>query len=130
MHIWGDKSFDWDALDEACIYLTKNCRRWARLGVWTKEKYGTMRVTVWMGMHEPIQTILWPGHCRAYMPRWFRTYVDFPLGDFLRWSRLDKPIYWWQTKVLKFFWKRAAKKWPHITTEILDEYEFYFEEKV
>jgi hypothetical protein len=31
--------------------------------------------------------------------------------------------------VLKFFWKRAAKKWPHIREEILDEFFSYFEEE-
>ena len=123
-HEWGDQDFDWKSLDDACIYLSKNCKRWARLGVWTKEKYGTMRVTVWMGLYEPFQNLIYPGYARAMFPRWFRHYIDFPLGDLIHFLRISKPIYWYQLQVLKFFWKRAAKKWPHIAAEILDDYDF------
>lgn len=88
-HDWSDNDFDWSALEQACIYLETNCKRWARMVIHTKEKYGEMRVSTW-------------------------------------------PMYglsWYQTAVLKFFWKRAAKKWPHISKEILAEYYWTFDEE-
>ncbi len=124
-HKWGE-DFDWDALNEACSYLEKNCRRWARMGIWTKEKYGTMRVSTtcaWFGM-EPFQNVFYPGYVRAMFPRWFRKYIDLPLGTLLSKLRITRFIQWYQYSVLKYFWKKAAKKWPHIAEEILDEYEW------
>lgn len=46
MHDWSEEDFDWNALNQACYYVEKRCRQFARLGVWTKEKWGTMRVSL------------------------------------------------------------------------------------
>ena len=124
-HLWGEEEFDWAALDSACCYLEKNCRRWARLGVWTKEKYGTMRVSTtcaYFSEYDFIHHIFYPGHVSYHWPIWFRKYIDWPLGKVIRALRLLRLINRYQTAVLKFFWKRAASKWPHISKEILDEY--------
>ncbi len=125
-HDWSEKDFDWNALNDACRYLEVNCRRWARMGIWTKEKYGTMRVSTTCACFgcEPFQNIFYPGHAYSRFPRWFRTYIDFPLGDVLYKLRITKLVQWYQFHVLKFFWNRAAAKWPHIAEEILDEYEW------
>lgn len=125
MHEWGEEDFDWKALDDACNYLTRRCRQFARLGVWTKEKYGTMRVTAWFGLTHPTQSVVWPGYCRVMLPRWYIRWIDEPLGKLLRFFFIDKLIYKYQNMVLKYFWRRAAKKWPHIKNEILDEYYVY-----
>lgn len=125
-HEWGDLDFDWNALDDACRYLEKNCKKWARMGIWTKEKYGTMRVSTtcaWFGT-EPFQNFFYPGYARCMFPRWFRAHIDFPLGEVLYKLRITKVIQWYQLRVLKYFWLRAAAKWPHIAEEILDEYEW------
>jgi len=128
-HIWGDEDFDWEALDAACWYLYKNCKRWSRLGVHTKEKYGTMRVDCYFFVaYEPIQELVYPGYAYSQLPKWFRSYIDFPLGKAVQFLRLDRPVRWWQRKVIKYFWLRAAKKWSHIKDEILDEYDWIMEE--
>ena len=128
-HIWGDDDFDWKALDDACQYLEKNCRRWARLGVWTKEKYGTMRVSTtcaYVTEYDLLHNLIYPGYARIVWPKWFRSYIDWPLGKALGFVGIIRLIQRYQNKTLKFFWNRAAKKWPHIKEEILDEYKFYF----
>lgn len=127
-HEWGDKDFDWSALNKACIYLRDRCRQFGRVGIWTKEKYGTLRVSTTCAFvtYEPIHNLIHPGWAVNRWPKWFRTYVDFPLGNLFYKLRITKLIQWYQVQVLKFFWKRAAKKWPHIAAEILDEWEITF----
>ncbi len=126
-HIWGDEDFDWKALDEAAEYLSTNCRRWARMGIWTKEKFGTLRVSTtcaYFMEYDFIHHIFYPGYAYYRLPKWFRVYVDWPFGKCMRLIGVVRLLQIYQHAVLKFFWKRAAKKWPHIAEEILDEYEW------
>ena len=130
-HIWGDPDVDWDALNNACHYLEQQCRRWARMGVWTKEKYGTMRVSTtcaYFTRYDFIHHIFYPGYVRYVWPSWFRTYIDWPVGCMLDKLGIIRLINKYQTAVLKYFWKRAAAKWPHISDEILDEFDWSFNE--
>ena len=129
-HDWNDTGFDWMALDHAAKYLQDNCRKWARMGIWTKEKYGTLRVSTtcaWLLEHDFLHSLIWPGHSWIHWPVWFRCYVDWPLGKLLRWLGIIKLAHKYQLWILKRFWLKAAKKWPHIKEEILDEYGDYFE---
>lgn len=129
MHIWGDEDFDWEALNEAADYIQNRCRQFARMGIWTKEKYGTLRVSTTCAYfieYDFIHHIFYPGYVRYMFPEWFRVYIDWPLGKMLGKLGAIHLIQKYQNAVLKFFWKRAAKKWPHISKEILDEYDFYF----
>jgi hypothetical protein len=129
-HEWGEEDFDWNALNAASLYLHDRCRQFARLGVWTKEKYGTLRVSTTCAYfieYDFIHHIFYPGYVRYMFPRWFRTYVDWPVGKALRKLGIILFVQKYQTAVLKHFWKRAAKKWPHISEEILDEYHYYFD---
>lgn len=125
MHDWNDTLFDWEALDKAGAYLSNRCAQFARLGVHVKEKYGTLRVSpYYFSGYSPLHEVFKPGYCYYQWPGWVRTYIDEPIGEFVRFIRLDKPIRWVQRQTLKFFWKRTAKKWPHIKKEIMDEYNF------
>jgi hypothetical protein len=128
-HIWGDEDFDWAALDKASYYLSSKCRNWARLGLWTKEKYGTLRVSItcaYFTEYDFIHHIFYPGYCRYTFPKWFRVWIDWPFGKLLKKIGIIWMIQKYQQWILKYFWNKAAKKWPHIAEEILDEYEFYF----
>ena len=130
-HIWGDEDFDWKALDDAGNYIHKNCRRWARMGIWTKEKYGTLRISTtcaYFSEYDVINHLFYPGYVRYMFPNWFRLYIDWPIGKILRFFGIIGLLQKYQTFILKFFWNKAAKKWPHIAEEILDEYDLYFEE--
>lgn len=55
-------------------------------------------------------------------------HIEYPLAEVFMFLRITRLVNYYQTAVLKYFWKRAAKKWPHIAEEILDEYEFIFDE--
>ena len=123
-HLWGDPDFDWKALDEAMDYIDKNSRRWARFGVWLKEKYGTMRVSTTCAYwgEWPIHNFVKPGHVSYRWPRWIFLYVDRPLGKLVTKIRLRSLVNRYQTWVFKIVWKRAAKKWPQVAEEILSEW--------
>lgn len=132
LHIWGDETFDWKALNDACIYMESKCRRYARLGIHTKEKYGTMRVSTtcaYFMEHDFLHHFVNPGYYRYTWPKWFRTSIDWPIGKVMRRLGVIRILQKWQHLVLKHFWKKAAKKWPHISEEILDEYEWEVGEK-
>ncbi len=116
-----------DDLDKASMYIHVKCRQWARFGVWTKEKYGTLRVSTtcaYFTEYDVLHHIFYPGHGSYYWPKWFRVWVDWPLGKVLGWLGVISLLQRYQTFVLKYFWKRAAKKWPHISKEILKEYKW------
>lgn len=127
-HEWGDPDFDWKALDDAGWYIEKNCRRWARMGIWTKEKYGTLRIsdTCAYWSYWPIHEMFYPGYVYYRWPKWMIKWIEYPLAEVFMFLRITKLINRYQTWVLKFFWRRAAKKWAHISEEILSEYDFYF----
>ena len=130
-HMWGNEDFDWKALDEAAEYLSKNVRRWARLGIWTKEKYGKLCVSTtcaYFTEYDFLHHWVKPGHAWYRWPKWFRVWVDWPFGKAMKWMGVVYMLQKWQHLVLKFFWKRTAKKWTHVAEEILDEYSFYFGE--
>ncbi len=126
-HVWGDTDFDWAALNEAANYIQDRCRQFGRFGVWTKEKYGMLRISTTCAYwgEWPIHNLFKPGHVCYRWPRWMYR-IDLLLGNAVRWSRITRLTARYQTAVLKFFWLRAAKKWPHIATEILDEYNWSF----
>jgi hypothetical protein len=129
-HDWGDEDFDWAALNAACLYLSKRCRQFARMGIWTKEKYGTLRVSTtcaYFTEYGVINHLFYPRYVRYMFPKWFRQYIDRPLGRALGAIGVIGLLQRYQTATLKYFWKRAAKKWPHISEEILDEWSMYFD---
>ena len=126
-HDWSEEDFDWKALNDAADYIEKNCRRWARFGVWTKEKYGTLRISTtcaYLDEYGFISHLFYPGYVRYMFPLWFRRYVDRPFGKVLTFTGILGLIQRYQTWVLKHFWRKAAKKWPHVAEEILDEYDW------
>lgn len=126
MHRWGDEDFDWNSLNDAIGYFQTNCRRWGRLGVHVKEKWGTMRVstTVAFVSDWPIHSLVKPGHAFYRWPRWLIRWVEHPLYRLLKVSCLLRVIQWYQLQVLRIVWLKTAAKWPHIATEILDEYKW------
>ena len=129
-HEWGEEDFDWKALDEAAKYLEDKCRKWGRVGIWTKEKYGTLRVSTTSAFaleYDFLHSMVYPGYARIVWPKWFRCYVDWPIGKALRFLGVIRLVNKYQTWILKHFWLKAANKWPHIKEEIMDEYDSYFD---
>lgn len=119
-------------LNEAADYIHHRCRQFARFGVWTKEKYGTLRVSTtcaYFTEYDFLHHIVYPGHVSYHWPIWFRQYIDWPLGKVLKAIGVIWMVNEFQLTVLKFFWRRAAKKWPSVSKEILCGYNSYFGDK-
>jgi hypothetical protein len=125
-HHWGDKDFDWKALNDACRFFAVNLRRYGRMFVLTKEKYGTLRLEfldIGMGRVE-IGTLFFNRnwlyiHSKKIYA--FDKAVTKPIARFLRLNTLLRK---YQRLVFNLVTLRACQKWPHIKAEILDEYEF------
>lgn len=122
-HEWGDKDFDWKALNEACGFFQRNLQRWARLFCLTKEKYGTLRLE-WFdfGLHGVLGLInprimMWRGSNWVYITNDKITAITRKIG--LSW------LFWqYQRLIFNILTVIAVKKWSHISAEIVDEYEF------
>lgn len=124
-HVWGD-DFDFGAVEDAGHYISTNCQKWARFGVHTKEKYGTLRVSTLYWSCWPVHSVVYPKH---YFYQWSKKWigwVEYPLAELFMFLRVTRLVNWYQDQVLKHFWLKAADKWPHVKEEILDEFRWYF----
>lgn len=129
-HDWSETGFDWHGLGEAGILIKNTCQTWGRLTIFTKEKYGTLRASVyfWSGS---LHSLLYPGYVSC---QYFKKYPR--LRDWL-WSFDLKVItlltYYsgllflftkWQKFVYNKAYQRALKKYPHLRAEILYDADF------
>lgn len=126
-HEWGDEWFEknGDDLYAAERYIYRFVKRWSRCRLLSKEKYGTLRY----------EALFPPGGS------YFKTKLDRFLEKWLLkkvimvdYSSYKIPIFCWQTtwlyhlwyklgeKTLKIAIKKAAKKYPNVKDEILDDY--------
>lgn len=122
-HTWGDKDFDWHALDEACQYFSKNVQRYGRMMCFTKEKYGTMRIEFLNMQHHGIYGFLFPRN--LYMMAKYRSMNDFIANIF---NKIGLGYILWKYKVLVFniVTIMTVNKWLHIKNEIIDD--LYFDD--
>lgn len=116
MHNWGDDGVDWEGINNAAQFIADYCRRWARLGGTSKEKYGTVRFYASfrsLSLHD----IVYPGYHWYQWPMWARRIDDLfeaTLGRLLR-----KPWAWWQRRIYRQAYQKAVLRWPHLRQEIL-----------
>lgn len=122
MHFWGDKDVDWKGIDNAAEYIHSYCRRWARMGGQSKEKYGTVRFYTHFG-HLSLHSFIYPDYVYSQFPKWLWTFdIDY-ISPVLQ--KLVEP---WFTKWQMFIYNRAywnaLRKWPHLRGEILSSADF------
>lgn len=118
MHLWGDEDFDWKQLGESIDMVDSFMRFWGRIGVQSKEKYGTARiyVTFWDGS---LHGALYPSYVFNQMPKWlWKMDLDY-IGPFIRWTRLPKLVNWYQSKIYGIAYSRAIKKYPKVKIELV-----------
>lgn len=126
-HHWGDKDFDWEALNNAIDYCMIFWTKWGRIGTHGKEKYGTFRDHVYF-FNGSIYSLIYPG--RVYIKKgwhfWY-FYIDcYIFCNFFRYTGLLKLVRWYQAQIYNYAIQKMCKKYPHITDELvsdLDEYE-------
>jgi hypothetical protein len=126
MHIWGDEDFDWEALDESINYIATRCVQFAWCRPYIKEKWGFINISLTCAFwgEWPIYGLVYPGYYRYHWPKWVLRYVEPPFRFIFKYTGVTWLVNKYQLAVLKFFWKRAAKKWPHIEEEILHDYDW------
>lgn len=104
-------------------------RFWGRIGVDSKEKFGTARiyVTFWEGT---LHGMLYPGYCFSRFPKWLWSFDLLFIGPFLRWIRLQKLVYWYQIKIYSKAYSRAIKRFPKMKIELVvaADYEEFIKE--
>jgi hypothetical protein len=117
MHDWSDDSVDWKGIEDAAHYIGSNLRRWGRVGVsQTKEKFGTARVYCHFGWYQ-VHCITHPGYAYGRYPQWLWS-LDCRYFSRCMWlvNWAVIPFHKW---LYRYLYKRALKKWPHLTGEIL-----------
>jgi hypothetical protein len=125
MHEWGDKWFEknGESLYEAISYCMRFWKRWGRIGSHGKEKWGTFRdhTYFWNG---GIHGLLYPGYVRIVFPTLYRfdLYCTMP---FMRFTRITKLVWWWQSQVYNYAIQKMCKKYPNIIDELVSDLEGY-----
>lgn len=116
-HDWSEEGFDWASLGKAEDDITNFCRRWARLGGQSKEKFGELRFYASFGLS--LHYLLLPGyHHYGWMPKWlvwFDQSIFSPMCNKLLisgiWLKYQQLIY-------RIAYQRALNKYSHIAAEI------------
>jgi len=90
----------------------------ARIGVHSKEKYGTARLYCYFVSN--FHSLIWPSHVYNRFPYKWMWNLDCMYGDkILYYTGLQYVIFKWQRYIYTDTYRRAVKKWPHLTREIL-----------
>jgi hypothetical protein len=108
-HDWSDKDFDFDGLYNAGCYISKFVRRYSHTMLTWKEKYGTIRFEA---IHSPNNV---PSLNSGFIMRLLRKI--FPCSYDKFWQKWT----WFGWRVTVIAAKRAAKIWPHLRDEILED---------
>lgn len=115
-HEWGNEDFDWDSLYEAERLMCKVFKIF-RIGAHTKEKYGSIRASVYFwdgGLH----ALIWPGY--VYIQNRFIAYkLDrFLIKPVTKYSGLLYLLVRLQMFGYGLAYYLAMRKYPHIKDEI------------
>ena len=115
-HVWGEKDFDWDSLYKAINEGTWLMKKLGRIGVHSKEKYGTARWSLYL-FDGSLHSITHPGYVYSQYPKWLWSLnCKYKLPKLLR-----KPIQAYQVLVIKLTFLYLCKRYPHIIDEIIND---------
>lgn len=115
-HYWGDEDFDWDSLYEAERELNHIMKRYGRIGVHSKEKYGTLRLSVYL-CDGTLHSFTHPGYMYSQYFKWLWCFdlKHRPL------KFITPIINFWQKLVLQYAFTTVCAKYPHIRAEIISD---------
>jgi hypothetical protein len=118
MHYWGDEWFEkhGNDLEEAVSLVVRYCRTLGRFGGQAKEKYGTLRFYAFF--HSMIHDLIWPGYYYCQYPKHWMWMADIYIYGHSFFNPLRSLIQKWQSFIYRSAYKKAAKKYPAIKTEI------------
>ena len=118
IHIWGDKDFDWEALDGAIDTIYWWTCHIGRFGGQLKEKFGGLRFYAFFS-DGTLYSLCKPGYYYCHWPKWWWRFDLAVISRFTRYSGLLWLIRRWQHFIYNLAYQRAIKKYPHIREEIL-----------
>lgn len=114
-HYWGDNTFDWASLFKAEIEIRKIVKI-ARVGVHSKEKYGTLRWSFYL-FDGSLHSLTHPGYVYSQYPKWlWKLNCNYSLPDFI-----VRFVQFFQVEVIKFAFHKVCTKYPHIVAEIIED---------
>ena len=118
MHNWSDDSFDWKQLSESIEMVDSFMRFWGRIGVNSKEKFGTARISVsfWDGT---LHGMLYPGYHFCQFPKWLWRFDLKYISRITRATRLTRLVQWYQSKIYSLAYSRALKRFPKMKVELV-----------
>lgn len=115
-HFWGDEDFDWKSLYAAERELNHIMKRYGRIGVHSKEKFGCLRFSIYF-CDGTLHSLTHPGYVRSMYPKelWKLDVKYHPL------KLLTPIINFWQKLVLQYAFTVVCNKYPHIRDEIIED---------
>lgn len=113
-HQWGENDWDEAGLHRAISFITRVLRTIGRIGVHSKEKYGTARISVYF-FHGTLFCLLYPGYVwYGFLPRPLRG----PLCQWKAPEAVTRIIQRYQALVYRATYKVAFARWPHLWLEL------------
>jgi hypothetical protein len=116
-HDWSEDNFDWKSLNEGIDYIHEYMVKYGRIGVHSKEKYGTARITAyfWSGS---LHGLTHPGYAYSQYPKWLWTFDIYYITPFCRKIGLVWLVEKWQSRVYRKAYANAVRMYPHIKDEL------------
>jgi hypothetical protein len=113
-HEWGDEDFDWKSLDKAISEVDHIMTAYGRIGVHSKEKYGTARWSLYLCTGS-LHSLTHPGYVYSRYPKWLWSFDvrNKPIKHIAPIIRL------WQKKVIQYAFTVVCMRYPHIRDEII-----------
>ena len=141
-HYWGDEDFDWNALNH-CVHLYDHVlKKYGRMCVHTKEKYGSMRLQFvgmgWGGIYGFIKpghlffrwtsfkinkTVTIEGEKHTYQQDFLMSLNEFT-ETIAKYTGIRWLIHKYQMFLFNMLTLYCVRKYPHIKDEIMEEWEF------
>lgn len=115
-HDWSEETFDWDSLYKAERLANKLMKRLGRIGVHSKEKFGTLRWDIYL-FNGTLHSFTHPGYVYSQYPKWLWIFdCNYKPLRFLKFIVVP-----WQKLVVKLTFSILVKKYPHIVDEIISD---------
>ena len=126
MHHWNDEWFNknGDKLYAAIDYFETTVKRYARIGAYGKEKYGTYResTTFWDG---GLHYLIYPGYIYIQYPFLYFTVDEKVIKPLTEYTGLHKLGLWWQKTVYNYAIQKACKMYPEVVDELVSGLDYY-----
>jgi len=123
IHYWGDKDFDWEALNKAIDLIYWWSRYFGRFGGQIKEKWGCLRFYAFFS-DGTLYSICKPGYYWVSWPKWLYRLDTMIFKWVIVNSGLIRLIHKWQYFIYRLAYEIAVKKYPHIRKEILQDADY------